>query len=249
MSDTPELKRAFGEPAWVARLANRRPDFALMAPFMVYLALLPLNDWVPKSYMPIAIALRGIAGLAVFWMLRRHMPPLGKPHLLVGIVGGIFAAALWVGGEHLFDGITIAGWNLGGRLPIMPGQAEVVDPRADISTLSWWSQAVLRITVASTTVPVVEEIFWRAFLLRALIDWDHFERVPLGKFTLFSFLVTSLLSTLQHPDNWAISIFCWFFYNGLMYWKKSVLCLMIAHGVTNLVLYVYVIAYEDWMFW
>ena len=83
-------------------------------------------------------------------------------------------------------------------------------------------------------------MFWRAFLLRALIDWDHFERVPLGKFTWISFLGTSLLSTLQHPDNWAVSIFCWFFYNGLMYWKKDLWSCVIAHATSNLLLALYI---------
>jgi hypothetical protein len=105
-------------------------------------------------------------------------------------------------------------------------------------------------------VPVVEEVFWRGFLLRALIYWDRFEKVPLGTFTWVSFLGTSLLSTLEHPDNWGVSILCWFLYNGLMYWKKSILCLIITHGVTNLVLYLYVLyaaihagQTQAWLFW
>jgi hypothetical protein len=114
----------------------------------------------------------------------------------------------------------------------------------------------LRILCASTTVAFVEELFWRAFLLRALIDWDDFERVPLGKFTWRSFLLTALISTLEHPANWAVSIPCWFAFNGLMYWKKSVLFLVVTHGLTNLFLYVWVIYQavgrgnaSAWMFW
>jgi CAAX prenyl protease-like protein len=115
---------------------------------------------------------------------------------------------------------------------------------------------VTRILVASTTVAVVEEVFWRGFLLRALIDWSNFEKIPLGTFAWRSFLLTALLSTLEHPDNWAISIPCWFAFNALMYWKKSVLFLVLIHGFTNLFLYIWVILnavrWEDpsaWMFW
>ena len=249
MPEEPELARFRQEPRWVTRLAKSRPDVVLMAPFMAYLLLLPLDDWVPRAYMPIAIAIRGMGGLAVVWLFRRHLPPLGKPHWLVAVAVGGLAAVLWVKGQYILNDIHVGSKSLGGRLFLFPGVPDDSNPWEGLSPLSWWSQVVLRITVASTTVPIVEEIFWRAFLLRALVNWDRFEQVPLGKFTWFSFLGTSLLSALEHPDNWGVSILCWFVYNGLFYWKKSILCLMITHGVTNLVLYVYVLWAEAWLFW
>jgi len=249
MSEEPKLAQGRREPAWLTDLAKKRPDFVLMAPFMAYLLLLPLKDLLPINLMPLAIAIRGLGGLAMFWLVRHHLPPLGKAHWGIAIVVGVLAAVLWVQGQYLFNEIWIGGKCMGGRLFIFPGMPDATDPREGLSSLSWGSQAVLRITVASTTVPIVEEIFWRAFLLRALIDWDHFDEVPLGKFTWFAFLGTSLLSTLEHPDNWGVSILCWFFYNGVMVWKKSILCLIIAHGVTNLVLYLYVLHTQAWLFW
>jgi uncharacterized protein len=232
------------EPAWLSHLAERRPDFVFMAPYLAYLLLLPAKDWVPQAYMPWAIAGRGLLGLAVFWLLRRHLPPLGKAHWPTAIVVGLLTVVLWVGGQHLLDWM-----HLGGRFFIFPGTPEVKDPRIGLSAFSWWSQAVLRITVATITVPIVEEIFWRGFLLRAFINWDRFEKVPLGAFAWRAFIGTALLSCLQHPDNWGVSILCWLAWNGLMYWKKSLLCLMITHGITNLVLYIYVIRVGDWQFW
>jgi CAAX prenyl protease-like protein len=108
---------------------------------------------------------------------------------------------------------------------------------------------VLRILVASTVVAIVEEVFWRGFLLRAFVDWDRFYEVPLGTFTWFAFLGTSLISVFEHPDNWAVSILCWFVYNGLMVWMKSLLLLILTHGITNLALYIYVVRAGDWLLW
>jgi len=227
----------------VTKLGRKQPDLVLMAPFMVYLLLLGLNNRVPQAYMPVAIAIRGIGALIVVWLFRRHFPPIGKAYLGTAIVVGVAVAAGWVAGQHLFNhlGLGTRWFFLDAKVPH--------DPREGISDFSWWSQATLRITVACITVPIVEELFWRAFLLRALIQWDRFEKIPLGTFTWFSFLGTSLLSVAEHPDNWGVSILCWFAYNGLMYWRKSILCLIITHGVTNLALYVYVIRAEDWLFW
>jgi CAAX prenyl protease-like protein len=227
------------------RLGARRPDAVLMAPLMVYVALLGLVSIVPVTWQPVAIAARGVVSLALVWGFRRHLPPLGRPHWWIAIGGGALAAWGWVTGQIAFDQI-----GLGMRLPLMPGDKAIADPRDGLGAEElFWATWTLRMLVAVIAVPVVEELFWRGFLLRALIDWENFERIPLGAFTWFSFLGTSLLSTLQHPDNWGVSILCWMFFNVVFYWTRSLLCLMLLHGITNLVLYLIVLRVDDWGFW
>jgi len=251
--------------SWIDRLGAARPDVAMMAPFLAYLLLLGLKEPLGPENRWIAALLRGAGALWVVWLFRRHLPPWGKPHTLLAAGCGLVIAAGWFYGQHLFDWLGVP-HRL--PLPLFPGEPQIVDPREELAEasglwVSWfgvqglfWLNVVTRIGVATTTVAVVEEIFWRAFLLRAMIDWGAFERVPLGRFTWWSFLGTSLLSTLEHPDNWAVSIPCWFAFNGLMYWKKSVLFLVLTHGFTNLFLYLWVIyraVYLNdasaWMFW
>lgn len=263
MTTEPQLAPPTGYRKFLAtvdRYATERPDLPYMIPFMAFLLLLPLNDLLPYHWRPLAIALRGAVPMYAFWIFRRHYPPLGKPHWVISIVVGVLVALGWVYGQHFLNGIHVGDHSLGGRFFLFPGQPHADDPRVTpyaISQVSWWSQAVLRILVSCTTVGVVEEIFWRAFLLRALIDWDRFYRIPLGTFTWVSFLGTTLLSMLEHPDNWGVSLGCWVVYNGLMYWKKSVLCLILTHNITNLVLYTWVVwggmtrpdAAWYWLFW
>lgn len=227
------------------QLGRTRPDVVLMAPYMAYLLLLGLVSLVPPSWVWAVTIVRGVGSLAVVWLLRKHLPDWGRPHWLLAVVAGIFAAWLWYVGQYACDGI-----GLGGRLPVYPGEKVVTDPRDALGAYKLFhATVILRIAVAITAVPVVEELFWRAFMLRALINWQEFERVPLGRFTWFSFIGTSLLSTLQHPDNWGVSILCWLLFNGLFYWTRSILCLVLVHAVTNLVLYVHVVHVGDWAFW
>ncbi len=255
MTEDPQLLDPAGKAGFqqrIDKLAHERPDVSYMVPFMAFLLLLTLNDLLPYSFRALAIGTRGCVALALVWLFRRHYPPLGKPHWLIAIVVGVAVAWGWVAGQHFFNGIHIGERSLGGRLFLFPGQPKADNPRelfGPVSDFSWWSQVVLRIAVASIAVPVVEEIFWRGFLLRWFIDRDRFYLLPLGAFTWFSFIGTSLISVCEHPDNWTVSILCWFAYNGLMIWKKSLLCLMITHGVTNLALYVYVVWAGDWLFW
>ncbi|MBN2448189.1 MAG: CAAX prenyl protease-related protein [Phycisphaerae bacterium] len=224
-----------------------RPDVALMAPFFAYLLLLALRDFLPYEQRAVASVIRGVGALAVVWLVRRHLPPWGKPHWLLAIPAGVLAAAGWVSGQHFFDHLGLPHTL---PLPLFGGETEIVDPRDQLGTGAlFWTTVVARVTVATTTVAIVEELFWRAFMLRALINWSEFEKVPLGKFTWFSFIGTSLISTLEHPSNWIVSIFCWMAFNALFYWKRSILFLVLVHGITNLVLYVYVVGTNDWIFW
>jgi hypothetical protein len=240
---------------WQKRLDDwleHRQDVVLMAPYMAYLILLALRDaeWLgidydDRVYMNMV---RGFGALLVVWLVRNHLPKWGKPYWWAAIPAGIAAAVLWVGGQHLFNALGVPS-----RLPLPffggpPG--EPVDPRHLLGAEDlFWTTVVTRIATAVITVPIIEELFWRAFLLRALISWSEFEKVPLGKYTFYSFIGTSLLSAVQHPDNWLVSVFCWMLFNALFYWRPSILFITIVHGVTNLVLYVYVVRTNDWMFW
>lgn len=226
-------------------LGAQRPDLPLLGPYLLYLGLMALRNLAPPALLPYAIALNGIVPLCLVWMFRRSLPPWGKPYFWIAIPAGVFCGWGWMMGQYFFDGIGVPTW-----LPGMPGGGgPAVDPRFELGAGSlFWTTYGLRCLVAITAVPVVEELFWRAFLLRAFIDYQNFERIPLGTFTWFSFLGTSLLSTIQHPGNWAISILCWFAFNALFYWTRSILCLVIVHGVTNLALYVLVLRIRDWTF-
>ena len=237
-----------GGGGWVDRLAASRPDWVLMGPFMVYLALLIPRDYIlPYEWRAAASVLRGVGALLVVWMFRRHFPPWGKPYWLIAVPVGVLVAWGWVAGQHFFNDLGLPQQL---PLPLFAGEFELVDPRDKLGTDAlFWVTVVTRIAVATTAVPIVEEIFWRAFLLRALVNWRDFDKVPLGQFTWFSFVGVSLLSAVEHPANWGVSILCWMAYNALFCWKKSISCLVITHAVTNLALYVYVVGYNDWMFW
>jgi membrane protease YdiL (CAAX protease family) len=245
------------EPLWLTRLVRAEPRAPWMMPYLAYLFLLMLTDLFPDSMRLAAIALHTLASLYICWMFRHHLPSFGRPFILTAVVGGVFAAWLWVAGHHYLSGIKLFGHSLGGQFPLFdhlgflfPKGGEPVNPRTEYGDgAAFWTHVVLKITRACTAVPIVEELFWRGFILRAFINWDRFDSVPLGKFTWLSFIGSSLLSVVQHPNQWGVSILCWMLFNGLFYWRKSLLCLMMTHSITNLALYVYVVRSGDWQFW
>ena len=104
-----------------------------------------------------------------------------------------------------------------------------------------------RICGAALVVPVMEELFWRSFMLRYVITPD-FSSVRIGTFTLSSFLICSVLFGLEHNLLFA-GIMAGAVYSLLLYWTKSIAQCVVAHAVTNLVLGLYVLQTGHWQFW
>jgi CAAX prenyl protease-like protein len=226
------------------RFVQAYPHAPYVLPFFTFLVLMGIGNQFGHQYLHYAYAVRIFGSLTVAIIFCKYFPPLGKVHWVPAIIVGLAVAFGWVEGHHWFRAQTWYYQPLADAAP-----QDYYDPRKYLGE-GWGLRLflVVRILGAATVVPLVEEIFWRAFILRALIDWQDFESVPLAKFTWVSFIICSLMSALEHPQ-WGVGILCWVVYNLLFYWKKSLMCLMVAHGVTNLALYVYVFIERDWVFW
>ncbi len=113
--------------------------------------------------------------------------------------------------------------------------------------MAMWMVIIVRLVGASLIVPVMEELFWRSFLIRYLIS-KNYSTVPLGLFTWPSFIIASVLFGLEH-DLVIAGIVAGITFNFILYRTKSIAHCILAHGVTNLALGVYVLASGQWHFW
>ncbi len=107
--------------------------------------------------------------------------------------------------------------------------------------------AGIRLLGAAAVVPVMEELFWRSFLIRYVIS-ARFETVPLGTFTLGSFLVTVVLFGLEH-NLWLAGMLAGVAYTLLLYWTGRLWPCVLAHAVTNLALGIHVLVTGEWQWW
>lgn len=105
----------------------------------------------------------------------------------------------------------------------------------------------VRLIGAAVIVPVMEELFWRSFLMRYLINPD-FRSVPVGAFTWFSFIGVAILFGLEH-HRVVVGIIAGLLYGLLLIRQKKLKGVILAHGVTNLGLGIYVLLTGSWMFW
>ena len=154
-------------------------------------------------------------------------------------------------GQVLFSlglGLLVFGlWiNMDWRLPFT-GNAEGYNPDLLADQLLRRSLIGLRFFGAVVVVPIMEELFWRSFLLRYLID-PNFEKVAIGGFSWLSCLATIVLFGLEHHLFYA-GLMAGLFYNLLLYRSRSLAQCIFAHAVTNFALGLYVIAGGRWLFW
>ena len=81
-------------------------------------------------------------------------------------------------------------------------------------------------------VPVVEELFWRSFLMRWLINPD-FHLVPVGRVTVPAAVVTSIMFALVHPE-WLPAVITGGLWAWLLWRTGSLAACAVSHVVANL---------------
>lgn len=148
------------------------------------------------------------------------------------LLTGFGTCVLWV----LMD------WNFA---PTGPSQG--FNPVLFADPAARFAMIAVRIAGAVLVVPLMEELFWRSFLLRYLVDPD-FQSVRLGTFTWFSFLATVILFGLEHHFIVA-GMVAGAIYNVILYQTRSLAQCVFAHAVTNLTLACYVLYTGKWYFW
>jgi CAAX prenyl protease-like protein len=110
-----------------------------------------------------------------------------------------------------------------------------------------WGLAAVRILGASIVVPLMEELFWRSFLIRWVVNPD-FEKVAFGTFTLGSFAATVVLFGLEH-NLWLAGMMAGVAYNCLYYQTRRLWPCVVAHATTNFILGIHVLTTQEWQWW
>jgi CAAX prenyl protease-like protein len=128
------------------------------------------------------------------------------------------------------------------------GERIAFDPATITQPAGRYGFLAVRFLGLVLVVPLVEELFWRSFLMRWIINPD-FERVPVGQVTWAAALVTSGLFALAHPAEWPAAFLTGMAWAGLLYRTKSLFACFLSHLVANLALGIYIVATGSWRFW
>lgn len=170
-------------------------------------------------------------------------------YVLPSVGVGILVYAVWVFPEFRFGGEMPALQEWYQRFGILPlGRLPEVDlPSIYDPAECGWPLTLVRLAGSAFVIAVIEEVFWRGFLYRWLIDRD-FLNVDLGRFDWEAFAMMGLLFGLEH-NRWLAGIIAGAAYALLMIRTRDIWAASLAHVVTNLILGIHVIVFDHWVFW
>jgi CAAX prenyl protease-like protein len=237
-----------------ATFAGRSASLPYVGPFVAFLVLLAVSRLLRLP--PLALQAGFVAAmLGVILILAR--PVLARPNVshpaLAAVSGwrprnwasslamGVFVFVLWIAPDMLFPGYRHHWLFQNSLLGYLPAG---LSAESQGNAAALWLRAFRAVAI----VPLVEELFWRAWMMRWLIAAD-FEAVPLGTWSARAFWVVAILFASEHGSYWDVGLAAGILYNWWMLRTKSLVDLVLAHAVTNACLSIYVVWAGKWEYW
>ena len=224
---------------YVQRLL-RNPGVPYVVPFVVFLVFLALQKINPLP----AVAegpLRLILLSAVLYVFSKRVIDLHATALAPSTLVGIAVFAIWILPDVLFPQYR-QHWLFQNAVTGRLSSSLAVPDRLDGIVIG---SRILRTVVL---VPIIEELFWRAWLMRWLIS-PKFYGVRLGAYQAQSFWITALMFAAEHGPFWDVGLIAGIAYNWWMVRTRSLGDCILAHAVTNACLCGYVLATHRWEYW
>jgi CAAX prenyl protease-like protein len=212
-------------------------------PFAAFMVLLAVRGYLPPEG-AFGVDPRWVYGLTVlvvggllawFWREYGELVPQTLPSLseaALAAVVGVAVFALWVNLD--------APWM---RL----GEASAGFVPTDAQGRLMWPLIAVRWVGASLLVPVMEELFWRSFLMR-WVQSPQFESVLPQSVGLKAIVLSTFVFMLAHT-LWLAAIIAGLAYAWLYVRTGKLWVPVIAHAVTNGVLGAWVVMTGKWAFW
>jgi len=205
-------------------------------PMIAFGALTFVEGYVSPAHYPLAYVVKAVIVTTTLLLCREPLreiafaPNVIVPSILVGAV--VFVA--WVGLDRVLHYPRI-------------GERAAFDPSSLRGTVWWPVFLSVRLWGLIAMVPVMEEIFWRSFLLRYLTNYD-FRKIPVGTFSAFALGIMVVASAVSHPE-WLAAVIASVAYALWLRQTRNLFAAIVAHATTNAALGVYVLVTGEWHYW
>lgn len=218
-----------------------RPALIRILPFAVFLGIMIL-DPVLRASLPSGFDPRWLYGvraagallaLLLFWTHYHELRDLrsaGGADWLWALGCGLAVFVLWVNLDFM---------------PLAFSAGDGFDPRSD-GRLDL-GITLVRLAGAVAVVPIMEELFWRSFILRWLQGQTFLSVLP-GSIGIRPLLISSALFATEHR-LWFAGLLAGLIYGWLYKRSGNLWVPIVAHALTNALLGAYVLATASWVLW
>lgn len=223
---------------------SRYAAIARVAPFVTYILFLALGDVLAEWLTPLGLDARWLYAvrvglvLALLLVFARYYQELkwsvtkpGAKAWLVSVAIGVVVFVLWV-----------MPWPQWAQTEASGG----FNPLRDDGSMDLLL-ATVRFTGAALIVPIMEELFWRSFLLRWIKQQD-FLNVDPAKVGWLAFTIVVVLFGVEH-SLWLAGMVAGVAYTALYMVYRNLWTPIIAHAVTNGLLGIWVLNTANWQYW
>lgn len=219
----------------MAHNAPVKTTWAYLAPFAVFMAFLAINPLVPVPQW----ARFAIEMVLILTVSREILQMPSRP--LASVALGVAVFVVWIGPDQVYPA-----WR---SLPLfsnsITGHAVATTSEVQKHDGIFLLFRVLNSVIA---IPILEELFWRGFLMRWLIS-KKFWAVPLGKYAADAFWIVALLFASEHGPFWDVGLVTGAVYNLWIVKTRNLGDCILAHAVTNGCLAAFVIGMGRWEYW
>ena len=211
------------------------PILVRVIPFAAFAALTMLQGRFGDASQYWIYALKTLLGAWLLWLMRAHIKEMKWAFSWEAALVGVAVFAAWIG--------------LDGHYWLWAQRSGAFNP---IRTYGAGSSMALmfigvRIIGSSLVVPPLEEVFYRSFIYRYLIQFEFLE-IPLSRLDWKAFLIAGVVFGIGHYE-WLPGILCAFAYQWLVLRKNRLGDAITAHAITNFLLGIWVMTQNAYRFW
>jgi uncharacterized protein len=210
-----------------------------VAPFAAFIAFMALDRIIGMGARLYPFRVVVVGGLLL--ALSRKLPWKRPSRIGLSALLGVAVYAIWVGPDVLWPGYRFHWIFQNGLL----GKVESTLP---VTVRSDMVFIFFRVLGCAILVPVMEEVFWRGWLMRWLIR-PEFWTVPLGEYTAASFWIGAALFASEHGPYWEVGLVAGVAYGWWMVKTRNLTDCVVAHSVTNTCLSLHVLLTGEWHYW
>ena len=230
----------------VMTLQNREKAWAVarhMIPFVLWIGImsLPIKDVAVRYAAQVGVSLVAFLALRPW----RYYPAINVRSWPLGVLVGVGVAVVWILPESewirqfpdihgFYTRYFIRGNDLGTGQLYAPEQCG-------------WVLSLIKLAGSACVIAVIEEFFWRGFLMRWLVKQDFLSVEPrtMGRCL---FWVAAIAFGFEH-NRWFVGVLAGLAYGWLYCRKGDIAAVSVAHITTNYLLGLYVLATGSYSFW